>query len=231
MSERYFVDSQITSDRAVLSGAEAHHLLHVMRAACGSAVTLFDGTGWEFEAVVESAKRTEVELSIVARQLVDREAATALTLGVALPKGDRQKWLVEKATELGVARLVPLETQRGVVQPGENAFERLRRAVIEASKQCGRNRLMEISAPQAWEEFLAANYHVAWRLVAQPGEKLQSWTAQEASIVAAVGPEGGITEDEIALAGSLGWQMIGLGPRTLRIETAAIALAARLIGA
>ena len=76
MSERYFVDSPIVSDRAVLTGAEAHHLLHVMRAAKGAAVTLFDGTGWDFEAVVESTKRSEVNLSIVARHEVNREAKT-----------------------------------------------------------------------------------------------------------------------------------------------------------
>jgi 16S rRNA (uracil1498-N3)-methyltransferase len=230
MSERYFVDSPITSDRAVLTGAEAHHLLHVMRAARGSGVTLFDGTGWEFEAVVESAMRTEVDLSIVARQQVDREATTALTLGVALPKGERQKWLVEKATELGVARLVPLVTERAVVQPGDNALQRLRRAVVEASKQCGRNRLMEIATPQPWNEFLAANNQVACRLVAHPSAKEPLSSYVQASIVAAVGPEGGFADDEIARAASQGWQSIGLGPRTLRVETAAIALAARLIG-
>ena len=82
-------------------------------------MTLFDGTGWEFEAEVRRTGRAEVELAILSRQEVDREAATALTLGVALPKGDRQKWLVEKATELGVARLVPLTTERAVAQPGE----------------------------------------------------------------------------------------------------------------
>jgi len=226
LSERYFVDSPIASDRAVLAGAEAHHLLHVMRALPGSRLTLFDGTGWEFEAVVQRAGRAEVEMAIVARQLVDREAAVALTLGVALPKGERQKWLVEKATELGVARLVPLVTQRAVAQPGENSLDRLRRAVIEASKQCGRNRLMTIAAPQAWDDFLGDNSGVACRLVAHPGEKPRPWSISGETIVAAVGPEGGFTEDELSTAVEQGWQPIGLGPRVLRVETAAIALAA-----
>jgi 16S rRNA (uracil1498-N3)-methyltransferase len=230
MSERYFVDSPITFDRAVLAGAEAHHLLHVMRATRGTAVTLFDGTGGEFEAVVEATKRSEVELSIVARHEVDREAATILTLGVALPKGDRQKWLVEKATELGVARLVPLETERAVAQPGENALERLRRAVIEASKQCGRNRLMEIAAPQAWDEFLSGNNDASVRLIAHP--TAAPWPRSETkaqAIVAAVGPEGGFTDHEVASAAAQGWRPVGLGPRILRVETAAVALAAVLI--
>ncbi len=230
MSERYFVDSPITSDHAVLTGAEAHHLLHVMRASKGAAVTLFDGTGWEFEAVVEATKRSEVDLSITARNEVNREAATVLTLGVALPKGDRQKWLVEKATELGVVRLVPLETERAVAQPGDNALERLRRAVIEASKQCGRNRLMEIASPQSWNEFLTANNEVASRLVAHPSVKESRSSLMQATVIAAVGPEGGFTEEEVARAESQSWQLIGLGPRTLRVETAAVALAARLIG-
>jgi 16S rRNA (uracil1498-N3)-methyltransferase len=230
MSERYFVDAPITSGRAVLTGTEAHHLLHVMRAAGGTAVTLFDGTGWEFDAVVESTKRSEVELSIIGRQQVDREAATTLTLGVALPKGDRQKWLVEKATELGVARLVPLATQRGVAQPGENAIERLRRTVIEASKQCGRNHLMEIAAPQTWDHFLTANGHVNCRLIAHPTSQSHSGLISSQIIVAAIGPEGGLTDEEVSTAVAQGWQVVFLGRRILRVETAAVALAAKLIG-
>jgi 16S rRNA (uracil1498-N3)-methyltransferase len=228
MSERYFVDSPITSGRAVLAGPEAHHLLHVMRAARGTAVTLFDGSGWEFEAVVETLKRSEVELSITARKEVNREAATTLTLGVALPKGDRQKWLVEKATELGVARLVPLETERAVAQPSDNALERFRRAVIEASKQCGRNRLMEIAAPQAWSEFIVKN-NAPVRLIAHPTGA--SWPRSEVkaqTIIAAIGPEGGFTDHEVAAAIAQGWQPVGLGRRVLRVETAALALAAML---
>lgn len=226
MSDRYFVETPITSDRAVLAGAEAHHLLHVMRAALGARVTLFDGAGWEFEAEVRRAGRTEVELAILARHDIDREAATALTLGVALPKGDRQKWLIEKATELGVARLVPLATERAVAQPSEGALQRLRRAVIEASKQCGRNRLMEIAALQEWDEFVAANRDVPRRLIAHPGAEPLPRTESHEAIVAAIGPEGGFTDGELARAIAVGWQPIGLGPRTLRVETAAIAVAA-----
>ena len=152
----------------LVAGAEAHHLLHVMRARTGARVTLFDGSGWQFDAVVERTGRSEVELTITDRQEIDREAQVAVTLGVVLPKGDRQKWLVEKVVELGVARLVPLETERGVAQPRENVLERLRRGVIEASKQCGRNRLMEIAEPRAWQAFLMESPTVACRLVAHP---------------------------------------------------------------
>jgi 16S rRNA (uracil1498-N3)-methyltransferase len=230
MSDRFFVEPPVISNRAILAGAEAHHLLHVMRAKLGAHVTLFDGSGWQFDAVVERTGRGEVELAIAGRQEIDREAPIAVTLGVALPKGDRQKWLVEKVVELGVARLVPLETDRGVAQPVENALERLQRAVIEASKQCGRNRLMEIVEPKAWRAFLDEGRDVGCRLVAHPGQgPLRGHDVGEIAILA-IGPEGGFTAEEVGLALAQGWQGVDLGPRILRVETAAVALAARVIG-
>ena len=229
-SDRYFVASPVAADRAVLAGPEAHHLLHVMRAKVGTRVTLFDGSGWEFDAVVQRTGREEVELTIAGRQEMDREAPIVVTLGVALPKGERQKWLVEKVVELGVARLVPLESERGVAQPVENALERLRRGVIEASKQCGRNRLMEIAAPRMWPAFLADSQSAACRLVAHPGQQPRRWPAPSENAALAIGPEGGFTDDEVALAVARGWQVVDLGPRILRVETAAVALAARVIG-
>src|SRR6185295_11319983 len=154
MSERFFSPHPITAGCMMLDGPEAHHLLHVMRAAVGDEVTLFDGTGAEFKATVETLRRADAELRIVERREIDRELPFALAVGVALPKGDRQKWLVEKLTELGVTTLVPLITERCVAQPAAAAVERLRRSVIEAAKQCGRNRLMKIAEPQAWDAWL-----------------------------------------------------------------------------
>src|SRR4051794_31403592 len=154
MSERFFSSNPITAERITLDGPEAHHLLHVMRATPGERVILFDGTGAEFIAIVEQLRRSEVELRIAERCTVDRELPFPLTVGVALPKGDRQKWLVEKLTELGVTTLVPLITERSVAQPSSGALDRLRRAVIEAAKQCGRNRLMALSTPQRWTQWL-----------------------------------------------------------------------------
>src|SRR4029079_17666912 len=145
----------ITAGCMMLDGPEAHHLLHVMRAAVGDEVTLFDDFGAEFRATVETVRRADAELRIVERREVDRELSFELIVGVALPKGDRQKWLVEKLTELGVTTLVPLITERCVAQPNESALERLQRSVIEAAKQCGRNRLMAISQPQSWDDWIA----------------------------------------------------------------------------
>jgi 16S rRNA (uracil1498-N3)-methyltransferase len=228
MSERFFISPPINGERAVLTGDEARHLSAVMRAAVGDEVTLFDGSGAEFVARVAAIRKGAVELSIVARHEISRELPFGLTLAVALPKGERQKWLIEKATELGVTRLVPLITERGVAQPVDAALDRLRRAVIEASKQCGRNRLMEIGAPAAAPDFFAAAKQTPVRLIAEPSGKPFSGLdiAQSDELIAAVGPEGGFTPAELAAANTEGWQSVALGSRILRVETAAIALAA-----
>jgi len=242
VSERFFCSSAIESDSVTLDGGEAHHLLHVMRATVGQGVTLFDDSGTEFDAVVEYLGRNEVRLRVLERREINRELPLSLTVGVALPKGDRQRWLVEKLTELGVTALVPLATQRGIAQPSDAALDRLRRGVIEASKQCGRNRLMLITRPQEWHEWIRpspAEGQVGWsdhntkvrRLVAHPGGVgISALDLRDAlPTYIAIGPEGGLTDKEITAAIEAGWQQVNLGPRILRVETAAVALAANIV--
>ncbi|MBN2023942.1 MAG: 16S rRNA (uracil(1498)-N(3))-methyltransferase [Pirellulales bacterium] len=228
--DRFFVAEPIEGDRAVLAEAEAHHLAHVLRAVAGDNVTLFDGSGVEYAARVVKVSRHRVELEVVGRRAVDRELPVELTLAVALPKGERQKWLVEKAVELGAARFVPIETVRGVAQPGLPALERLGRQAIEASKQCGRNRLMEVCPARSWAELAKACPSATLRLAAHPGGGRAPIDVVPdplaAPTIVAVGPEGGFTEEEIALAAGAGWTVVDLGPRILRVETAALALAA-----
>ena len=231
MTDRYFSEIPISEDRIRLAGAEAHHLIHVMRAKPGGRVVLFDGSGAEFDARVQRVERAEAELAVLARREADRELPLELTLGVALPKGDRQRWLVEKAVELGVGRIVPLVTARSVAQPVEQALSRLRRTVIEASKQCGRNRLLQIGRPQAWADYVAETAEVPCRLLAQPhgghpDGGLLSAADLSGGVCLAVGPEGGFTEGETAPAVAAGWRTVDLGPRTLRVETAALLLVA-----
>src|SRR3954470_474613 len=203
MSERFYSPHPITAGGMMLDGPEAHHLLHVMRASVGDEVTLFDGTGAEFRATVETVRRTDAELRIIERREIDRELPFELVVGVALPKGDRQKWLVEKLTELGVTTLVPLITERCVAQPAAAAFDRLRRSIIEAAKQCGRNRLMNITEPQMWVTWIAReNGTSTQRLLAHPGGQplIEFGLSQTDSIQLGIGPEGGITDAEVAAA-------------------------------
>lgn len=246
MTERYFVAEPITSNRVIIAGPEAHHLLHVMRARVGTQVVLFDGGGDEFQATVSRIGTRVVELQIVARLQISRELPFQLMIAAPLPKGDRQKWLIEKAVELGVTRFIPLITKRTIVRPSHDALVRLKRTVIEASKQCGRNRLMEITPPQGWADVVSTAHEYAWRLTAHPFRKtgvlpdVNLWAAlgkfpscpnvaESLKTIAAVGPEGGLDDEELTTATTAGWQLVDLGPRVLRTETAALLLVALII--
>src|SRR5262245_21036213 len=125
MSERFFVEPPISGDRVELRGDEARHSAAAMRAKAGDEVVLFDGSGAEYKARVLSLGKPAVVLEVLERRELSRELARPITLAVALPKGERQKWLVEKATELGVCRIIPLLTERGVAQPTGLAIQRL----------------------------------------------------------------------------------------------------------
>jgi 16S rRNA (uracil1498-N3)-methyltransferase len=225
MSERFFVEVPIQGPHARLVEGEAQHVAKVMRAKVGDQITLFDGSGAEFLATITALSRQAVECEILERREIDRELARDVTIAVALPKGDRQQWLVEKLTELGATRLVPLVCQRSVAQPVDSALARLRRWSIEAAKQCGRNRLLEIASPEKWPQY-TANATAAIRLFAHPGQDTRhALGGPQDSLIAAIGPEGGWSDEEVANATSNGWQAVSLGPRILRVETAAIALA------
>jgi 16S rRNA (uracil1498-N3)-methyltransferase len=233
MTERYYSETPIVGDRAALSGPEAHHLRDVMRARVGDELVLFDGTGAEFTARVEQMSKHEARLAVLARTIVDREAPRDVTLCCALPRGDRQRWLIEKAVELGVRRFVPLKTARGVVQPDAGVCERLRRTVVEASKQCGRNVLMEIAEPCGVPPAANAFPTDAERWVAHPSAEVTLADAVAAdrlptgkSVAILIGPEGGFTDAEIDAALAAGWRAVALGSRILRIETAALMAAA-----
>jgi 16S rRNA (uracil1498-N3)-methyltransferase len=229
LPDRFYHPPPLALGPATLDGPEAHHLIHVLRAKPGLEVTLFDGRSAEFLARVEKVQRAAVELTVLKRDEVDRELPAPITLAVSLPKGDRQRWLVEKATELGAARIIPLMTERSVAEPTAEAIGRLERAVIEASKQCGRNRLMEIAAPMSWTRLATAprGEPPQLQLIAHPGgTSLSQLTPIADSCTLAIGPEGGFADDEIQLALDNRWQTVDLGRRILRVETAAIALLA-----
>jgi 16S rRNA (uracil1498-N3)-methyltransferase len=186
---------------------------------------LFTGDGKEYSGAVQDVGRRDVAILIDWVGEVHRERAHRLVVAAPMPKGDRGQLLVEKLTELGVTELVLLETARSIRHPGEGKLEKLERWVLEASKQCGRNVLMSIRGPVPWSQLAGGQGLPAVKYLAHPGgsEEFQGG----GDLVAAVGPEGGWTEEELALGRSAGWRCVGLGPRILRVETAAITLAAR----
>jgi 16S rRNA (uracil1498-N3)-methyltransferase len=252
MADRFFVPHPLGVGEAVLSGAEAHHLSTVRRFLPGERVTLFTGDGNEYPAEILAIEKKQVVVTVLAVVKVDREIGFRLEVAAAMPKGNRGDFLVEKLTELGVTRFIPLVTARTIVQPRESRLENLRRAVIEASKQCGRNVLMHVDPPISWAELMQATDHPKRKLILTPspsflnraegqGEKAShskqiDTTAtiysafpheeKKWEVIVAVGPEGGFTDEEITTAIAAGWQRTTLGPRILRVETAAIAAAA-----
>src|SRR5262249_27551720 len=154
MSERFYVNCVLQPGLVEVEGDEAHHLATVCRVRRGDAVRLFNGDGREYPATVTTVDRKRIVLEVQSAESPVRELPFCLELAVALPKGDRAQFLVEKLTELGVSRMVPLRTTRTVVLQSEGKREKMERWVIEASKQCGRNRLMEIGPSFDWANYV-----------------------------------------------------------------------------
>ena len=225
MTERFHVNCALAEGLVVVGGPEAHHLGTVCRVRPGDQVCLFNGDGRQYPARVVEVSRRDVTLEVLGVEAPSRELPFALHLAAPLPKGDRAQFLVEKLTELGVTSFSVLSTRRSVVQPREAKLDRLQRYVVEASKQCGRNVLMSVVAPRDVTAFLADASLPPLRLLAHPGGGPLPQRG-DAGVVAAVGPEGGFISAEVEQARAAGWQLVGLGPRILRVETAAVVLAA-----
>ncbi|MEZ6135385.1 MAG: RsmE family RNA methyltransferase [Pirellulaceae bacterium] len=229
---RFLVPNLSETICPALDAAESRHAVNVLRLQAGDRVILFDGCGAEAVAEIIQINKRVVTLSVLERTDTVRELSSSLEVTVALPKGDRQKTLIEGLVQLGVDRLIPLQTTRGVAQPGSGTYERLERAIVEASKQCGRNRLMQLGQPLRVNE-------LANLVKMDASERVPSYFAHPYAAAhqlhevrhskrcrIAIGPEGGFTEQECDLMLSAGMTSISFGPRILRVEVAALKFAA-----
>jgi 16S rRNA (uracil1498-N3)-methyltransferase len=227
MADRFYTNSALCPGPFILQGAEAHHLATVRRFRPGDRVHLFNGDGAEYPADIVSLDKKSVALEVVGVERPVREHPFRCIAAAPLPKGDRGDFMIEKLTELGATDFVPLRTEHSIVVPRETKLDRLKRAVIEASKQCGRNVLMRIHELTAWDSFLGRPDLPALRLLAHPEEREPVPEEMgSGDLCFAAGPEGGFTSQEVTAARKAGWRCVTLGPRVLRVETAAIALAA-----
>ncbi len=233
MADRFYVNCPLAPGPVTVEGPEAHHLAVVCRLRRGDAVCLFNGDGREYPAEVREVGKRAVVLEVRTVESPRREAPVRLEVAAPLPKGDRAQFLIEKLTELGAAAFTPLHTARSVVHPRETKLDKLQRYVIEASKQCGRNVLMDIGPLTEWADFHRREDLPGRKVLAHPGGRPWApaalWHGLQTMpqhAVAAVGPEGGFTDDEVDQARAAGWAVVDLGPRILRVETAAIMLAA-----
>ena len=231
MPDRFYAAADFETDSVELTGPESHHLTHVLRKRIGDTITVFNGRGWEATGEIIETNRSATVVRLSDKRELPTPAGPQITLAVAVPKRDRFRWLAEKAMELGVHRLIPLKTERSVVEPGGGKLDKVRHTVIEAAKQCGAARLMEIADVIPWADFVSQAFQPDERIyIAHPGGEPLAEACREItpadSVCFLIGPEGGFTEDEVAQATTAGAIPVNLGPNILRIETAAIAVTA-----
>ena len=222
-----------------LSEEESRHLRDVLRLRAGEEARVFDGGGREFSCVVVDAGGRKGAARLEVRGEVGPprpESPLGLTLAVALLKGEKFDLVVQKATELGAARVVPVETKRADVRlrderDARKRAERWKRLALEAAKQSGRARVPAVEEPTPFNTFVENSTRARVLFAEGGGATLDSLRAADerpASVVALVGPEGGWEPEEVELARARGWQIVTLGGRTLRAETAAITVCALL---
>jgi len=232
---RVYVEAALTGGtRGLVSGSAANHIVRVLRLGVGDAVTLFDGRGGEYPARIEALRKDAVEVAVGEHLAMERESPLAVTLAQGVSRGERMDLVMQKATELGVQRIVPLITKRSVVRldPGQaqKKLQHWRGIVIASCEQCGRNRLPQLAAPRELQEFLGSEAATGTaRLLLSPTGALRIGAIPPCGkITVLIGPEGGLAPEEAEAAIAQGFLEVQLGPRILRTETAAIAALAAL---
>jgi 16S rRNA (uracil1498-N3)-methyltransferase len=217
---------------------EAHHLVRVLRIPRGAFVTVFDGRGNEYLSRVETESRRDPLLRIVARTEPAGELPARVTLAQSIPKGAKMDQVVRDATMLGAAIVQPLLSGRTNVsrRAAHSAAERWRRIAVASAKQCGRAVVPEIRTPVTPEVVFREN-HAAWRLLlVEPSARASAIRRvgelreepRPDSCILALGPEGGWSPEEIALAERQGWAAVSLGRRTIRADAMPVAALAVL---
>ena len=202
----------------------SRHLAGSLRLETGAGITLFNGCGGEFSATISSMDRKRVRIAVGEYAASERESPLQIHLGIAVSRGERMDWVVQKSTELGVAEISPLTSERTEVKlTKERAGKKCRhwqQIAISACEQCGRNRVPRINSLARLVDLsrqVDAEHKVVLHHQASPGS---SPAGPVSSLALLVGPEGGLSAREIALAGQAGFEPLVLGPRVLRTETA-----------
>ena len=211
------------------------HIARVLRLEHGHPIVLFNGDGREFDATLSSLAKRAVTATVTAVRDVDRESPLALTLAQGIARGEKMDWILQKATELGVARIAPIVTERTEVKLDEERAERRmlhwNSVIAGACEQCGRARLPQLEPPLRLDRWLAGlEETTALRLALLPGGDVapQALPTLTDGAVLCVGPEGGFSDNDVALLRLAGFTGLRLGPRILRTETAGIAALAAL---
>jgi 16S rRNA (uracil1498-N3)-methyltransferase len=232
---RFHCPTPIAAGQALdLPPGAARHV-QVLRLQPGTSITLFNGEGGEFDAVIERMGRSDVSVQVRERREVERETAREVHLALGMPTNERMDWLLEKATELGAASIQPLVASRTVLKLNAERAEKKRAhwegIAIAACEQSGRNRVPRVHEVMDLERWLAMKDLPALRVVLSLGDAalpLKEAAGGTGSVVTLSGPEGGLTAQEEERARGAGFLPVSLGPRVLRAETAPLALLAAL---
>jgi 16S rRNA (uracil1498-N3)-methyltransferase len=231
MPRVYIPPERITGEQIALQSREARYILTVLRLGPGDGVTVFDGAGNEYRTELAEDDDGGMYLAIREGARPERESPLQITLGQALLKGERMKFVIQKATELGAARIIPLVTSRTIpVVEGEREslrLERWQRIAQEAAKQSGRTMVPEIEAIHELADFLtqATGARIMlWEGEPAPLREVMRKIDAPTEITLLIGPEGGFAEEEVTAAQAQGFLVAGLGQRVLRAETATLSV-------
>jgi 16S rRNA (uracil1498-N3)-methyltransferase len=230
---RIYTAKPLGAGRGIVLEPEAsQHLGRALRLQAGDSAYLFDGSGAQYLATITSVEKKCVTLMIGSAIKHDTESPLVINLGVAISRGDRMDLVVQKATELGVAEITPLFTERTEVKlSAERALKKCRHwqhVIISACEQCGRNRLPKLHSPESLGQWLPHTQGDRKFVLHHRNTAYVETASAPTCIDLLIGPEGGLTQAEINLAHTFGFEALSLGPRILRTETAPLAALAIL---
>ncbi len=234
MARFYFFQENIQGKKGTLTGPEFEHMKKVLRLKPGERVTLFDDTGWEHEAIIQSYGAGVADLEIQRSYQPMRESPLDITLAQAMGKGEKMDWVVEKATELGVQAVLPFVSSytvpRLTADKMQKRHSRWEKIAVSAAKQSGRTRIPKILELCDFDEVIQKDWSCDLKILFCPGEsvlglnQLKGERKHLAALLLVIGPEGGFTAEEVEQASHHGFHTVQLGKRVLRTETAAVAV-------
>ena len=236
MTRLYFPGDIADHGECHVVAGQAHHVIHVLRLQAGAALTLFDGRGAEYAALIKRIDKSGLTLTVAERREVSRESPLRVVLAQGISSGERMDYTVQKCVELGIQAIQPLVTQRSVVRlSSERADKRVahwQTVAAAACEQCGRNLLPEILPVQPLMKWLGVAQSqpgdARYLLSPHSSTRLRDQTRPQHAVTLLAGPEGGWNPDETTAALGAGFTPLTLGPRVLRTETAAVAALAAM---
>ncbi len=227
MTRIFLSPEDISSDILTITGDQARHLALVLRLKPSDMVSVLNGTGYEYECRIISSHKKEIRAEVLSKTPYSAESPVSITIVQGISKGERMDIAVQKSTELGATRFIPVTTERTQVKKTQKV-ERWRKIALSAAQQSGRDKLLDIDEPVSLEEYLSTQVTPSANIILFEEHRdrnlkqiLKSLDGVK-QITVLIGPEGGFTKDEVAAAEEKGFIRASLGPRILRTETAPI---------